>query len=297
MHGCLFEGDFILVNKIVYGPRLPITPLTFKVGGKENYLDWIQLPYIRFFGYGNIKRNDVLVFNYPLSQDVPIDIGEEYIKRCIALPGDSLQIINGQVYINRKKAKEPAHLYYRYTITVKEAIDSSVLKRLNISGRMPSEDGKQYTFFMSRAQADSLAKQKSITSCSINFFAKDYYRPSVYPNYPSIPWNHDFFGPLWTPRAGDSILLNATSIYLYQRLIEKHEKISFTFRNDSAFIDKKYVQFYTFKQNYYFVMGDNRYDSKDSRDWGFVPESHIIGKATYVLYSNLKKGRNFLDIE
>jgi signal peptidase I len=297
MHGTLYEGDFVLVNKLIYGPRLPITPLSFKIGDEDRFVDWIQIPYFRLFGYGKIKRNDVLAFNYPLNFDQPIDIGEEHIKRCIALPGDSLKILNGDVYINSVKTKEPADLYFDHKVSTNGTIDSIILKRFSIEKVIVSQDGTFFNLFMSRKQADSLSKQKNITSVSINFFPKEYYRPSVYPNFPSLPWNYDFFGPLWIPHGGDSILLNATNISLYQRLIEKNEKVVLTQKGDSVFINKKYALYYTFKQNYYFVMGDNRHDSKDSREWGFVPESHIIGKATMVLYSNLKKGRSFLKIE
>jgi signal peptidase I len=292
MHGTLYEGDHVLVNKLVYGPRIPITPLAFK----DNYVDWIQIPYFRLFGYGDVERNDVIVFNYPIYISGPIDVQEEYIKRCIAIPGDSIQIMNGEVFVNSEMIKESAHIYKSYLVTMNSVVDSAVLKRLDIFEIAALQIPNQYSIFMDLAQADSLSKEKNVVSIKLNPFAKDFYHPATYPNYPSIKWNIDFFGPLWVPREGDSILLNATKLSLYQRIIEKHEETILTLKGDSVFINNKHTLYYTFKQNYYFVMGDNRYNSKDSRDWGFVPESHLIGKATRVLYSDLRSGRRFLNI-
>ncbi len=297
MHGTLYEGDLVLVNKLVYGPRLPITPLSFKTGNEERYVDWIQIPYFRLFGYSEVERNDVIVFNYPIYLSGPIDVQEEYIKRCVAIPGDSIQIINSEVYVNSEKIKEPGLIYKNYLVSMNSAIDSVVLKRLDIFELTSMQIPNQYSVFMDAAQADALSKEKNVVSVKLNPVAKDFYHPATYPNYPSIKWNIDFFGPLWVPREGDSVLLNATNLSLYQRLIEKYEKTVLILKGDSVFVNKQHALYYTFKQNYYFAMGDNRYNSKDSRDWGFVPESHLIGKATTVLYSNLRLSRRFLTIE
>jgi signal peptidase I len=292
MHGTLYEGDYILVNKMAYGARLPITPLSF--GG--HHLDWLHLPYLRLFGYSKVKRNDVIVFNYPVYEEGAIDIQEEYIKRCVALPGDTVSIINGVVFVNGYKEKEPRTIYHHYLVESKTAIDPAVLTRLNIPEGTRLDSG-QYSFFMSINQADSLEYQKNILAVRPDVMMKNSYHPSIFPNYPVVQWNLDFFGPLWVPGSGDSILLDQINLSLYQRLIEKHEGVTLTLKGDSVFINDFYSTHYTFKQNYYFVLGDNRYNSKDSRYWGFVPESHIIGKASMVLFSGQKSGRNLLNIE
>jgi signal peptidase I len=294
MRGTLYEGDYVVINKLAYGARLPITPLSITIAGNKEFIDWISLPYLRVFGFSEIERNDVIAFNYSLTDELPIDMREEYIKRCVALPGDSLQITNGKVYVN-SNLDEPAFIYKNYKIESDKLIDTLVLKRLKIS--RPSEDNKNCVFFMNAAQADSLYKLPYIKAITLQPFAKDYYHPSVFPNYPDMKWNIDFFGPLYIPKEGDSISLNKNNIAIYQRIIERFEEGKFSFKNDMVYINDKICKYYTFQQNYYFVMGDNRYNSIDSRYWGFIPESHIIGRADLIIYSSQTSARNFSSIK
>jgi signal peptidase I len=294
MQGTLMEGDLILVNKLSYGPRIPITPLALTFRGQKKFIEWLQFPYLRLFGYSSIQHNDVIVFNHPLNYDNPVDIGEECIKRCLALPGDSIQIINGQIHINKLSSKISGDIFYHYTITG-DLTDKILKSRLDNLQAVPSDKNK-FTCFMSAQTADSLAKLGSVASVKINTFDEGFYTPAVYPHHPSITWNYDFFGPLWIPRKGDSILLNNRNLVLYQQLIERHEKAVLKLRNDSVFLNTVPVRYYTFKQNYFFVVGDNRYNSIDSRAWGLIPESHIIGKASVILSSPAKNGRTFISI-
>jgi signal peptidase I len=227
MKPTLNEGDYIIVNKLAYGPRIPITPLSLPIG--NTYLDWIQLPYMRIPGYSSVKHNDVIVFNYPMDDDLPIDERKGYVKRCVGLPGDTIKMKNGSLSINDEKITEPSTIFHKYII------DSSI------------------------------------------------YSPAYFPNRSEIKWNADNFGPLYIPEKGKNILLTKKNITLYQRVIEKYENNILKIKNDSVFINDNYRMTYTFKMNYYFVMGDNRSNSVDSRFWGFVPEDHLIGKASYIL--------------
>ncbi len=299
MHGSLFEGDYVVINKLAYGARFPMTPLAVKIFGKRNYTDLISLPYMRIFGYSEIERNDVIAFNYSLVDNDPVDMREEYIKRCVALPGDTIRIINGKVSVH-SMIDEPETIYDHYTVTMTKKIDDELIKELDLpidSLKDNSSDDLQKEFYMSTVQAAKFFKAGNIKTITRNIFPADYYHPAVFPNYSAYHWNLDHFGPLWIPREGDSILLSQKNLLMYQRTIERFEKVKISFKNDSVFIDGKHSSYYTFNQNYYFVMGDNRHNSIDSRNWGFIPESHIIGKASLVIHSSKKESRNFLKIK
>ncbi len=277
MNGTLFQNDFVVISKMHYGARLPITPLAFKIGGEKKYVDALQLPYFRFFGFSHIKQNDIIAFNFALTDDEPIDMREEYIKRCIGVAGDTVKINNGDVYVNSKLITIKT-VYNNYTVNSLTTIDTAVMKRLNILQDALQISNFEYNLYMSQKQADSLVKLKIIKTITLNTFTKEYYRPSVFPNHPSVLWNFDFFGPLYIPKKGDSILLTPQNIVLYQRLIERFEKNRLTTKDSLIFINDLPKKYYTFQQNYYFVIGDNRHNSIDSRSWGLIPQSHIIGK-------------------
>ena len=231
MNNTLKEGDYILVNKLAYGTRIPITPLALPFG--TIYSDAIQLPYLRLLGYSSVNYNDIIVFNFPLEDELPVDCRQEYVKRCVGLPGDTLQLKKGVVFINQKKNSDPDSILFLYNANHQRIlIDSSA------------------------------------------------YSPDVFPNSSSIKWNADYFGPLYIPKKGEHILLNKKNMFLYKRVISIYENNALVVRNDSVFINDCYRMTYTFKMNYYFAMGDNRYNSIDSRFWGFVPENHLIGRVS-----------------
>ena len=292
MYGCIIQGDFVVIDKMAYGARLPITPLSITLAGRKRFVDWIQLPYLRLYGYSAVQRNDVVAFNYALADLEPIDQQEEYIKRCVALPGDTVKLIRGEVWVNATRSENKT-AYQEYRVKSDQAIDTAGLRRANILTGFISETKKELTLYMSPRQADSLSRIKTTQSVVIHHFSDDYYPPSVYPHHSSIKWNDDFFGPLWIPGKGDSILLTPENRLLYQHLIERDEKVALQVRGDTVFIEGKAKKYYCFKKNYYFLLGDNRHNSIDSRSWGPISEDHLLGKATFVLNASTGMGRKF----
>ncbi len=291
MRGTLHEGDFILVNKLAVGPRFPFTPLSLPFSGSTAYLDWIEFKYHRMPGYSEIKRNDVLVFNVPTEKNLPIDLRSPYIKRCIALPGDSLEILNGFVFINNKKEELPYWVMLRYKIELKNCKDPAELfSKLDIENDESNSDKIHYTLNLSNYQLNQLRALGVVSKYSVYKVDKKAFNIQLFPYDPYYKWNADNYGTLWIPQKGKTVRLTLKNLSLYRSIIESYESNTLTVKMDSIFINNKMTSNYTFKENYYFVLGDNRYDSEDSRYWGFLPESHIIGRASLLLSSKGSKG-------
>lgn len=282
MQGTFYEGDRIYVNKLAYGPRIPITPLCIPFSHTK-YVDWIQLPYWRILGYDEVQYNDILVFNLPTDTALPIDMRPLYIKRCVGLPGDSFSIQHSQIFRNRILQNDPQFVTRMYTVALKHSENpDSLFGKLNIEGEFRSADGFHYTVRMTSAQVRQLDSTKTTNSIVLSVLDADRYDYKMFPQntQKSYRWNLDNFGPLLIPAAGKTIALSINNIHLYKTAIQVYEHNQFENRNDSIFINGKHATSYTFKMNYYFVMGDNRYDSYDSRFWGLVPEDHLTGRAS-----------------
>ncbi|MEO5644441.1 MAG: signal peptidase I [Bacteroidia bacterium] len=293
MRGTLHEGDYILVNKLAFGSRMPMTLFSLPFSGSETYLDWVIFGYHRAPGYSGVKRNDVLVFNLPGSNSLPIDIRKPFIKRCMALPGDTLEIKNGIIFINSKQTTGPQWIQQRYFIELKSGTDGEeLIKRFEIQKAAPSADKIHYVIFATTYQLNQLRASGKLAVFSADHIDKKAYTNSLFPHDPNFKWNADFYGPLCIPQKGKPVQLNSKNISLYRSVIVDYEKNKLELKRDSVFINSEYAPSYTFKQDYFFVLGDNRYDSEDSRYWGFVPESHIIGKASMLLASS-GPSRNF----
>jgi signal peptidase I len=334
MEKSLLVGDYLFVSKMSYGPRLPMTPLSFPfvhhtlplTTSTKSFVEWIKFPYYRFPGFGKVERNDAIVFNYPDGDTVstrfqsnvsyyslvreygrqrvwtdkqnfgeivarPVDKRENYVKRCIAISGDTLKIVDQQVYINGKPVVNPENLQFEYVVqTDGTSINLRVLDKLNISeGRRTNVPG-QFVFFLTNKAKEGLAKLPIVKSVQVISEPAGKWNPDIFPHDQRFAWNRDNFGPLYIPRKGVPIPLTVDNLPLYQRLITVYEGNELEVDGDVIKINGQPVTEYTPRLNYYWMMGDNRHNSADSRYWGFVPEDHVVGKPELIWFS-IDKGK------
>ncbi|MPQ46265.1 signal peptidase I [Marinifilum sp. N1E240] len=355
MEKSLLVGDYLFVSKVAYGPKIPNTPLSFPFAHHtmpgttktKSYLEWINWKYKRLAGIGEIKRNDVVVFNFPAGDTIvvgaenpdyhsqiraftnslkasdmkkgrklqsdkaykdfakkyyaknkeirtrPVDKRENYIKRCVAMPGDTILSVDGQLYINGKIQEKIEEMQFRYQIrTNGTLINPRKLDEMNVTKSEIGQSGSIYEMPLSEAKAAKLEKLSNVSSMvkmTYNVGAPE----DVFPFSANNNWNRDNFGPLVIPQKGETVELSLETLPLYERAINAYEGNTLAVKDSTIYINGEPSKSYTFDMNYYWMMGDNRHMSADSRYWGYVPEDHIVGKASFVWLSLDKNKSGF----
>ena len=319
MENSLLVGDYLFVSRLHYGTTTPITPLQVPLSHQTiwgtsipSYLDWIRLPQFRLPGFSEVKRGDVVVFNLPVEhpdlyqkysmvlpdlKPHPVDIRTNYIKRCVGQPGDKLQIVDGQIYVNGKKESNPLGLQGEYFVSTGGAInETNVFKKNgitdysqfteNFGDSIAGNDEYGYIIKTTENLAKKLREFTFIERVEPVFMPKQYKEPFLFPHTDLYSWNKDQYGPFVVPAKGMKLILTPQNVALYSEIIQYHDGNSDIVVEGNLILQKgKVLDSYTFKQDYYFMMGDNRHNSADSRYWGFVPKDHIVGKAIFVWMS------------
>ena len=379
----LLVGDYLYVSKLSYGPRVPNTPLsmplaqhTLPLVNTKSYIEWPQWDYKRVPGLGKVKRNDIVVFNFPAGDTVatnyqqtdfyslaynegqrmypnpvnmdsltrkqqravydlyynagrnlilsnpkmygdvvvrPVDRRENYVKRCVGLPGDTLEIKDAQVYIDGKPLENPEDMQLNYLVqTTGPYITEDMFRELGISkddqamvtnesllmemglthrdaqGRL----APTYDLPLTKKMLETLSANKKLVSRIV--MEPEMFTGQMYPLNLYTKWDRNNYGPIWIPKKGATIKLTEDNLPIYERPIRAYEGNTLEVKEDGIYINGKKTDEYTFKMDYYWMMGDNRHNSADARSWGFVPEDHVVGKPI-VVWLSLDKDRGWFD--
>jgi signal peptidase I len=283
MEQTLLTGDFLLVSKVAYGAR---TPMTLSIPLTDIYIPGINLPWTRLPGFSEVERNDIIVFNYPIDTG-PVSAKTNYIKRAVGMPGDEIQIRDKRVYVNGEAEEVYETLMRHYRVVSRERIRLSPSKVREADAQIVQTGGNNtYIINMREETAREMEGWSEVDSVQLFIMPEDFDQFSRRDfNFSRGFNNHDNI-PLFTvPYAGQEVELSSDNWHLYQDILERYERNSVQQEGDQFVINGEETNNYTIQMDYYFTMGDNRDDSEDGRYWGFVPEDHLIGKASIIYFS------------
>lgn len=283
MEDTLLTGDFLVVSKVTYGPR---TPMTFNIPFTSIYLPGVTLPWVRLPGFDDVDRNDIVVFNYPIDI-APISQKTNYVKRCVGIPGDTLSYRDKNLFVNSDTAYQPPTMQKNYEIQVKERVRLSSSKVKSAGGELVASRGNNtYIVNMTENVSERISRWPEVQNVELFVLPENFneYNRRRF-RFSSGFNNHDHMPPVVIPFEGQKVTLTSDNWHIYRDLIVRYEKNDVDRENGKFIINGDTTDVYTIKQNYYFMMGDNRDDSEDSRFWGFVPQDHVVGKAAIIYFS------------